>query len=159
GPLQRRRRRKQRAAIQSIRRGRGAGRSVRRSDRQRLTAFGHEPSRLAAAAPVVLEGRYRLLLRSLARLRRSRRSRWAVGLGYGVVALALALLAFRHFRTTGWPLTSGRPGLLAAGGVLLLLAQGLKALGWARLFGPDERPSTLALAAGNGGAALVGVIL
>ena len=49
--------------------------------------------------------------------------------------------------------------MLAAGGVLLLLAQGLKALGWARLFGPDERPSTLALAAGNGGAALVGVIL
>ncbi len=55
----------------------------------------------AAAAPIVLESRYRLLLRSLARLRRSRRGRWGVGLGYGIVAVALALLAFRHFRTTG----------------------------------------------------------
>lgn len=113
----------------------------------------------AVAAPIVLESRYRLLVRSLARLRRSRRGRWAVGLGYGSVALALALLAFRHFRTTGWPLTSGRPGLLVAGGVLLLLAQALKALGWSRLFGRKERPSAFALAAGNGGAALVGVIL
>jgi hypothetical protein len=112
-----------------------------------------------AAAPIVLESRYRLLLRSLARLRRSRRGRWGVGLGYGIVAVALALLAFRHFRTTGWPLTSGRPGLLAAAGVLLLVAQALKALGWVRLFGPDERPSPFALAAGNGGAALIGVIL
>ena len=113
----------------------------------------------AVAAPIMLESRYRLLLRSLARLRRSRRGRWAVGLGYGLLAFALALLAFRHFRTTGWPLTSGRPGLLVAGGVLLLLAQTLKALGWSRLFGRKERPSTFALAAGNGGAALVGVIL
>ena len=112
-----------------------------------------------AAAPIALESRYRLLLRSLARLRRSRRGRWGVGLGYGIVALALALLAFRHFRTTGWPLTSGRPGLLIAAGVLLLVAQALKALGWSRLFGPDERPSPFALAAGNGGAALIGVVL
>jgi hypothetical protein len=112
-----------------------------------------------AAAPIVLESRYRLLLRSLARLRRSRRGRWGVGVGYGIVAVALALLAFRHFRTTGWPLTSGRPGLLIAAGVLLLVAQALKALGWGRLFGPDERPSPFALAAGNGGAALIGVIL
>src|SRR5581483_4740335 len=110
-----------------------------------------------AAAPIVLESRYRLLLGSLARLRRSRRGRW--GVGYGVVAVALALLGFRHFRTTGWPLTSGRPGLLVAAGVLLLVAQALKALGWSRLFGPDERPSPFALAAGNGGAALIGVVL
>jgi hypothetical protein len=112
-----------------------------------------------AVAPIVLESRYRLLLRSLARLRHSRRGRWGVGLGYFIVAFALALLAFRHFRTTGWPLTSGRPGLLVAAGVLLLVAQALKALGWGRLFGPDERPSPFALAAGNGGAALIGVIL
>jgi Lysylphosphatidylglycerol synthase TM region len=111
------------------------------------------------AAPIVLESRYRLLLGSLARLRHSRRGRWSVGVGYGLVALALALLAFRHFRATGWPLTSGRPGLLVIGGVLLVAAQALKALGWARLFGRDERPSPFALAAGNGGAALIGVVL
>jgi hypothetical protein len=103
-------------------------------------------------APIVLEGRYRLLVGALVRLRRSRRGRWALAVGYGAVAIALALLAVRHFATTSWPLSSGDPGLLVAAGLLLLLAQALKALGWARLFRPDERPTPLALAAGNGGA-------
>jgi len=113
----------------------------------------------AVAAPIVLESRYRLLLSSLARLRRSRSGRWGVGLGYGLVAVALAVLTGRHFATAGWPLAAGRPPLLAAAGVLLLVAQALKALGWGRLFGPAERPGPFALAAGNGGAALIGVIL
>jgi hypothetical protein len=113
----------------------------------------------SSAAPIVLEGRYRLLVGALARLRRSRTSRWTVGLGYGVVALALALLAGRHFATTSWPLSDGDPGLLVAAGLLMVLAQALKALGWARLFTLRERPTPLALAAGNGGAALIGVVL
>jgi hypothetical protein len=46
-----------------------------------------------------------------------------------------------------------------AAGLLLLLAQALKAIGWARLFAPEERPPALALAAGNGGAAVIGVVL
>jgi uncharacterized membrane protein YbhN (UPF0104 family) len=121
------------------------------------------PDPLAAiavsTASIVLEGRYRLLVRALARLRRSRRGRWAVGAGYGAVAIALAFLAVRHFATTSWPLSNGDPGLLVAAGVLLLLAQALKALGWARLFRREERPTPLALAAGNGGAALAGVVL
>ena len=112
-----------------------------------------------AAAPIALESRYRMLLRALMRLRRSRRGRWGLGLGYGLVTVALALLTVRHFRTTGWPLTGGQPGLLIAAGTLLLLAQALKALGWGRLFKQGERPSTFALAAGNGGAAVIGVIL
>jgi uncharacterized membrane protein YbhN (UPF0104 family) len=49
--------------------------------------------------------------------------------------------------------------LLVAAGLLLLLAQVLKAYGWGRLFTRDERPKPLALAAGNGGAALIGVVL
>jgi uncharacterized membrane protein YbhN (UPF0104 family) len=49
--------------------------------------------------------------------------------------------------------------VLVAAGLLLLLAQALKAYGWGRLFTPDERPKVLALAAGNGGAALIGVAL
>ncbi len=110
-------------------------------------------------APIVLEGRYRLLVGALVRLRRSRRGRWALAVGYGAVAIALALLAARHFATTSWPLSSGDPGVLVAAGLLLLLAQALKALGWARLFKLDERPTPLALAAGNGGAALIGVVL
>jgi uncharacterized membrane protein YbhN (UPF0104 family) len=112
-----------------------------------------------AAAPLALEGRYHLLFTSLVRLRRSRRGRWGLGLGYGLVAVTLALLAVRHFARSGWPLAGGRPGFLIGAGVLLLVAQALKALGWGRLFGLDERPSPFALAAGNGGAALIGVVL
>jgi hypothetical protein len=112
-----------------------------------------------SAAPIVLEGRYRLLVGALARLRRSGRGRWAFGAGYGAAAVALAVLAARHFATASWPLSRGHPGLLVAAGLLLLLAQVLKAFGWARLFRPEERPSAFALAAGNGGAALIGVVL
>jgi hypothetical protein len=112
-----------------------------------------------SAAPVVLEGRYRLLVTALKRVRRSRRGRWGLAVGYGGVAIVLAVLAARHFATTSWPLSGGDPGLLVAAGLLLLLAQALKALGWARLFRPEERPTPLALAAGNGGAALIGVVL
>src|SRR5256714_1451120 len=112
-----------------------------------------------SAAPVVLEGRYRLLMRALWELRRSRRTRWGLGLGSAAFMLLLAFLAIRHFATTSWPLSRGQPGLLVAAGLLLLLAQALKALGWARLFTSHERPSPLALVAGNGGAALIGVVL
>ena len=123
--------------------------------------LGRDPlARIAvSAAPVVLEGRYRLLMRSLWQLRHSRRTRWGLGLGSAAVMLALAILAVRHFATTSWPLSHGQPGLLLAAGLLLLLAQALKALGWARLFTNRERPSPLALVAGNGGAALIGVVL
>jgi hypothetical protein len=135
--------------------------------RLRLAAAGRasalRPDALAvlagAAAPIALDGRYHLLFTSLVRLRRSRRGRWGLALGYGLVAVTLALLAVRHFARSGWPLTGGRPGLLIAAGALLLVAQALKALGWGRLFGLDERPSPFALAAGNGGAALIGVVL
>src|SRR5881392_2064138 len=112
-----------------------------------------------SAAPVVLEGRYRLLIRALWQLRHSRRTRWGLGVGSAAVMLLLALLAVRHFATTSWPLSHGQPGLLVAAGLLLLLAQALKAFGWARLFTNRERPSPLALVAGNGGAALIGVVL
>ncbi len=44
-------------------------------------------------------------------------------------------------------------------GLLLLLAQAPKAYGWGRLFPPNERHQTLALAAGNGGAAVIGIVL
>jgi uncharacterized membrane protein YbhN (UPF0104 family) len=112
-----------------------------------------------SAAPIVLEGRYRVLLGALVRLHRSRRSQWTFAVGSGAVVILLASLAVRHFATTAWPLSSGQPVLLVAGGLLLLLAQGFKAYGWGRLFTAAERPMPLALAAGNGGAALIGVVL
>jgi len=114
---------------------------------------------VVSAAPIVLESRYRLLVGAYARLRRSRRGRWAVGAGTGAVTVALAVLAARHFAAMSWPLSSRHPGVLVAAGLLLVLAQALKAFGWGRLFAPSERPTPLALAAGNGGAALVGVLL
>jgi hypothetical protein len=111
------------------------------------------------AAPIVLEGRYRLLVGALVRLRRSRRGRWALGAASGALSLGLAFLAVRHFATTSWPLSGGQPGVLVAAAILLLIAQAFKAFGWGRLFTPRERPTPLALAAGNGGAALIGVVL
>jgi len=109
--------------------------------------------------PIVLEGRYRPLLGALRRVRRSRRGRWGIAVGSGVVATALAALAARHFATTSWPLSSGNAGVVVAAGLLMVLAHALKALGWSRLFTPSERPPPLALLAGNGGAALAGVVL
>src|SRR2546430_13329780 len=49
-----------------------------------------------SAAPVVLEGRYRLLIGALIRVRRSRRGRWALAVGYGAVAIALAVRSEEH---------------------------------------------------------------
>ena len=68
----------------------------------------------------------------------------------GAGAIGGGFVVVRHFATTSWPLSSGEPGVLAAAGVLLVIAQALKAIGWARLFAPAERPHLLALAAGCG---------
>ena len=125
------------------------------------TRLQRDPLAVIAAplAPIVLEGRYRLLVGALWRLGRSQRGQWVLAAGSGALVLALALLAARHFATTSWPLASGNPALLVAAGLFLLLAQILKAYGWGRLFTVDERPKVLALAAGNGSAALIGVVL
>jgi hypothetical protein len=87
------------------------------------------------------------------------RWRWLLGIVPGITAIAGGFVVARHFADTPWPLSRGEPGVLVAAGILLLVAQALKALGWARLFSPAERPHPLALAAGNGGAALIGVVL
>jgi uncharacterized membrane protein YbhN (UPF0104 family) len=100
-----------------------------------------------------------LLVDALVRLDRSRRGRWAIGVGSAAVVIVLALLVARHFATTSWPPSHAHPGLLVAAGLLLLFAHALKAYGWGRLFATGERPKALALAAGNGGAALIGVVL
>jgi hypothetical protein len=99
------------------------------------------------------------LLTAIGALRESRGARWTVAAGSGVAATAVMLLVFRQLATSAWPLSGGEPGVLVAAGLLLLVAQAFKAYGWARLFAPDERPGPLALAAGNGCAAVTGLVL
>jgi uncharacterized membrane protein YbhN (UPF0104 family) len=124
------------------------------------TGFVRDPLvAIAVSAAPVLEGRYRLMVRALVRLRRSRRALWALGVGSGAFVVVLAVLVGRHFATTSWPLSGGEPAVIVAAGLLLVLAQAFKAYGWARLFAPSERPKPLALAAANGGAAVIGVVL
>jgi hypothetical protein len=106
-----------------------------------------------------LKGRSRLRFGAVGRLGSSRTGRWSIAAVSAVSMVALVVLAARHFATTSWPLSHGQPVVLVAAGLLLLVAQALKAVGWARLFVRDERPAVLALAAGNGGAALIGVVL
>ncbi|HET6915881.1 MAG TPA: lysylphosphatidylglycerol synthase domain-containing protein [Acidimicrobiales bacterium] len=131
-----------------------------RAETDRASGFATaQTAAVGIAAPIVLERRYRLLVHALARLRRSRRGRWSLAAGSGATMVVLAFLAAKHFATSPWPLSGGEPGVLVAVCLLLLLAQGFKAWGWGRLFAANERPRLLALAAGNGGAALTGVVL
>jgi Lysylphosphatidylglycerol synthase TM region len=104
-------------------------------------------------------GRWSTPVALCVRWHRSRWSRRIFAGSSGAILIVLVLLAVRHFERTSWPLSSGHPALLVVAGLLLLLAQALKAYGWGRLFAPNERPKPLALAAANGGAALIGVVL
>jgi len=88
----------------------------------------------------------------VSRLRGSRTGRWGLVAASPLVTVTLAALAARHVARSPWPLSGARPGLVVvAAGLLLLITEALKALGWRRLFSGAERPSTLALPAGNGG--------
>jgi uncharacterized membrane protein YbhN (UPF0104 family) len=113
----------------------------------------------ATTAPLGLKGRYRLRMCAFARLGTSQAGRWSIAAVSAVSMVVLVVLAARHFATTSWPFSSGHPAVLVAAALLLLVAQALKSFGWARLFAREERPPVLALAAGNGGAALIGVVL
>jgi uncharacterized membrane protein YbhN (UPF0104 family) len=117
-----------------------------------------------AAVPVDVtsraqELRFRAVADWVLRRRVSGRWRYVMTAGFGGLVVVLAFLALRHFATTSWPLSSGQPVVLAAVGLTLVLAQVLKAYGWGRLFADNERPRALALGAGNGGAALIGLVL
>jgi uncharacterized membrane protein YbhN (UPF0104 family) len=68
-------------------------------------------------------------------------------------------LAGRYFAETSWPLSRADPGLLVAAGLLSVLGYGLKAHGWRRLIAAADRPSSLSLAAGSGGASISGLVL
>jgi uncharacterized membrane protein YbhN (UPF0104 family) len=91
--------------------------------------------------------------------RGTRRGKLVFAVGTGAIALLLAILTAHRFAQTGWPLSRGHPGLLAAAAGLFLVAYALKVYAWRRLFAADERPHPLALAAANGGAAVMALAL
>jgi uncharacterized membrane protein YbhN (UPF0104 family) len=111
----------------------------------------------------VARGRARLGLEGaksvLVRLSCSRRGRLAVSLGVALLTTAILALAGRSLLDSGWPLAHGNPSLVAAAGLLFVLAYAFKAYGWRRLFRASERPGPLALAAAGGGASIMGVVL
>jgi uncharacterized membrane protein YbhN (UPF0104 family) len=91
---------------------------------------------------------------------RSPRGRLVVNVVSGLIAVAVAVLAARHFAETGWPLAHANIRLLAAASGFFLLAYLFKAYGWHRLFAEnEERPRTLALAAAGGAATVGGAAL
>jgi hypothetical protein len=98
-------------------------------------------------------------LHRLLRRARSRPGRLVLGVGSGVVALVLAVVAAWHVVQTPWPLSLGPLTLLVAAALLSLLGYVLKAYGWRRLFAAHERPDALALAAANGGASITALAL
>ena len=98
-------------------------------------------------------------MRFLSEIRRWSRRRLALNGASALAVLALALLAARHFAATGWPLADANPGLATGAGLLFLLGYAFKAYGWQRLFLPQERPGSLALAAASGAASVLGAAL
>jgi uncharacterized membrane protein YbhN (UPF0104 family) len=137
----------------------GAGRTLvlahpRWADRERGMII--KPVRAAVLADDVFRGSR---LFGIGELVRWPSRRQALGAGGGLLILALTMLAARRFAETSWPLVHGHPGVLAAAGLLFLLASALKIYAWRALFSADERPRTLALAAGSGGASVVSVAL
>jgi uncharacterized membrane protein YbhN (UPF0104 family) len=98
-------------------------------------------------------------MKGLIRLCRSRRGNLVLNLAAGVFALAISVLAARHFAGVGWPFANADLRLVAAAGLLFLLAYAFKAYGWHRLFAPHERPGPLTLAASCGAASVSGAAL
>lgn len=76
-----------------------------------------------------------------------------------VVALVVGGLAVLHFRKTGFPFARADVLGLALTATLFLVAYGVKAYGWQRLFAPHERPRSIALAAAGGAASVTGIAL
>ncbi len=90
---------------------------------------------------------------------RSPRGKLGLNLGVGAFAIAVSVLAARHFAGIGWPFEGADLGLVAAASTLFVLAYAFKAYGWHRLFAPGERPRPLALGVACGAASVTGAAL
>jgi hypothetical protein len=98
-------------------------------------------------------------MRGLYDLCRSPKGKLLLNLGVGMFAITVSVLAARHFAGIGWPFAGANVGLVAAAGVLFLVAYAFKAYGWHRLFAPHERPRPLTLGAACGAASVTGAAL
>lgn len=95
----------------------------------------------------------------LLRLVGSPRARFVFNLVSAVIAVGVGVFTARHFVENGWPLGHAKVLGIVAACLLFIGAYGLKAFGWQRLFGPKERPHSLALAAAGGAASVTGLAL
>jgi len=89
----------------------------------------------------------------------SRTVRRLLNIVYATIAVVMAVFTARHFASTEWPLANANYRLVAASGILFLVAYAFKAIGWHRLFAPHERPHAIALAAAGGAASVSGAAL
>jgi uncharacterized membrane protein YbhN (UPF0104 family) len=88
-----------------------------------------------------------------------RHGRWLLLAGSLALSAVAAYAFWNRIASAQQAVLDMNPWLVLSAGVLLLVAYALKARGWRRLFASDERPSTLALATANGGAAVLGLAL
>ena len=94
-----------------------------------------------------------------ARALRARRIRIALTVLLSLGATAVTAVTVRHYTTHSWPLAGANSWLVAATGVLFLLAFVLKGVGWRRLLARENRPGSHALAAANAAASVTGLAL
>ena len=87
------------------------------------------------------------------------KARIVLNAGFGVTALAIAVVGGRKFAHAGFPLRHADPVLVTAATLLFLIAYAFKAWGWQRLFADGERPGAGALAFAGGAACVGGVAL
>jgi hypothetical protein len=98
-------------------------------------------------------------MQTLLGIARSRKAKIAFNALSAAIATLICLLLVRHFRAEGWPLAGAKVTGVIAAAAFFLLGYALKALGWRRLFAPDERPDPMALAAAGGAASVTGIAL
>ena len=99
------------------------------------------------------------VMQKLLTIARSRKTRLAFNALSAAIATVVGVLLVQHFRTEGWPLSGAKVYGVIVASALFLLGYALKALGWRRLFAPDERPASMALAAAGGAASVTGIAL
>jgi uncharacterized membrane protein YbhN (UPF0104 family) len=88
-----------------------------------------------------------------------RRGRFLVGLAFGLLTVAAAILVGRRLTDASWPLDEAQPALVAVAALSYLASFLFRARGWHRLFPPDECPDQSRCLASVGAASASGAVL